>query len=293
MSTLTAPEGYTVCRTSTRFEVINDGDTCVWNDMHLRKVSAAHAVEVGAPADRQGQYFVGHRTEVWQTFGQSAATSNVASKPATPEGYNVDSSPIEYSCLNVGDTFINGVQHMIKRDDHHAGIIGYENSGTYTVSVGRRVWQTFKHADLSWATPVSVSEISEPTPQFEPGDSIRLAILPRIDHEAEIISHDGENRWHVAAKVNGQRFDFIVFEHQIVKMQRYLVTGLSRLGVADGGEFAFTPQSAIVEAHTAVEARKLAKALHNDYYQIVTCMLMPATHFEPEYYDDEGVVAFY
>jgi hypothetical protein len=236
MSTVTAPEGYTVCRTSTRFEVINAGDTCIWNDMHLRKVSAAHAVEVGAPADRQSQYFVGHRSEVWQTF-KRADIALQSNEPAANTA-SVWRAPVELVSVALG------------------------------------------------------SEISETAPRFESRQSIRLTILPGIEHEAQILRHHQDDMWHVEATISGRRFHFIAFEDQIITMQRYLVTGLSRCGVADDGSFGFTPQAVVVEAHDAVEARRLAKSVHNDYYQIVTCMRM-AQQFVPEFFDDEGKVAFY
>jgi hypothetical protein len=238
MSTVTAPEGYTVCRTSTRFEVINAGDTCVWNDMHLRKVSAAHAVEVNAPADRQSQYFVGHRSEVWQTFKRA-------------------------------DTAL--------QSNELAAITATE-------------WR----APVELVSVALVSEISETELPFEPCEAVRLIILPRIDHEAEIVAHDGDGRWRVNATINGHTFEFIVFEHQIVKMQSYLVTGFQRLGVPDDGTFAILPKTDLILAHTPARAQELAKALHDSFYQIVTCMRMPQHFkFEPEFYAENGEMEFH
>lgn len=223
--------------------------------------------------------------------------STVENKPAAPHGYTVCRTSIEFRSLNVGDTFVHEDAHMRKVDDHYAVIVAGALGARYPMTTTREVWQTFDlvKAACAWSSPTlnsADSEISESEPQFEAGQSIRLTILPGIDHEAEIQRYHQDNLWRVGAKINGQLFYFIVSEDQIVTMQRYLVTGISRLGVTNGGSFAFTPQAVIVEAHDAMKARELAKSLHNDYYQIVTCMRM--THsFEPEFYDDNGEAAFY
>jgi hypothetical protein len=155
-----------------------------------------------------------------------------------PVGYAL-AKRMPFDDIATNNTFVSAGIHYRKVSEYSA----HRMSSAAFVTPFEREQQVIQTLPLPPA-----SEISEERElRFEPCEMIRLTILPGIGHTAEIVSYQGNEQWRVNAKINGGQFEFIVFEHQIVKAASYVVTGVLYRGECEDGAAAIEP---VVESYT-------------------------------------------
>jgi hypothetical protein len=226
-------------------------------------------------------------------------------------GYAVHGVATEFRDLATYNTFVTdcaeGAPHYQKIGEHHAGPADARFTGSVAFPPHALIYQTIPTnrevvgvvgaaagaaaIDEMIAPAVGENFIAGSTDKrapFSPGDMIQLTILQGIEHTAEIREHDGGDRWKVSAEIAGKGFVFIVFEHQILAQQSYIVTGFTQVGIAGEGTVAFVPHVTIVRAFDSKQARNEA-LLERPGLKIVS-VSDKSPEWEPAFFDAGGEV---
>lgn len=196
-------------------------------------------------------------------------------------GYAIHGVSAEFRDLATNNTFVTdcaaGAPHYRKVNELHAVTAG-GGADTICFDPCALVYQTIRvhreaapkvrgATDTCTEFPAAQLATAEPA-AFRPNENIQLAILPGIEHTANILEHDGDNRWAVAATINGQRFSFIVFADQIVKQREWVVTGFKYIGKAGDGTLAIEPLVESFSGFSPQEAIDKATSLTSGLYVV-------------------------
>jgi hypothetical protein len=224
-------------------------------------------------------------------------------------GYAVHGVATQFRDLATYNTFVTdcaeGAVHYRKCDEQCAIAIGHTTPTPFgphaliyqTIPTNREVVGVVGAAAGSAAIDEMIAPVvganfiagsTDKRAPFSPGDMIQLTILQGIEHTAEIREHDGGDRWKVSAEIAGKGFVFIVFEHQILAQQSYIVTGFTQVGIAGEGTVAFVPHVTIVRAFDSKQARNEA-LLERPGLKIVS-VSDKSPEWEPAFFDEAGEV---
>jgi hypothetical protein len=207
----------------------------------------------------------------------------------TIPGYAVHGRPSSFGDLAINNTFvtqaIKGAEHWRKVSAEYAELVDSGNGGQLLFGAGATVYQTIP----TNREVVGVVGAAAGAAAFNPGDMIQLKVLPGIRHKAEIVNCQGDGKWLVDVAVNAaDAFQFIVFEHQILAQQSYIVTGFTQVGIAGEGMVAFVPHVTIVRAVDSKQARNEA-LLERPGLKIVS-VSDKSPEWEPAFFDAGGEV---